>query len=108
MAVLMSRGLALRDNSVTYNSVHPGTVKTEFAEKYTGFMTRIFPVIYALFERKLSDGAATQVYVATQETESGRYYSNCQVWRANPVSEDDQLCRAFCDLCDKLVKPWVL
>lgn len=112
MAVLMARGLAERfKDEFVINSVHPGTVKTEFSDKYSGFMVKyIFPVIYKLFERPLDQGAATQVYVASAPEAgrvTGEYWSNCQVWKMNPVAQNQQLCRQFCELCDELIRPWM-
>lgn len=114
MAVLMANGMAerLRSDGVTSNSVHPGTVKTEFADKYSGFMLDyIFPVLYKLIARPLDQGAATQVYVASSPEAgkvTGRYWSNLLPWKANPIANNPQLSRQFCEVCDELIKPYKL
>lgn len=109
MAVLMANGLAARHKDFSVNSVHPGTVNTEFKDKYSGIMlSYVFPAIYALFERPLEQGAATQVLVASSPEAgrvSGKYWSNCMPWKQNPVAENPQLCRQFIELCDELIRP---
>ena len=109
MAVLMANGLAERHKEFSVNSVHPGTVNTEFKDKYSGFMLNyVFPTIYRFFERPLDQGAATQVLVASSPDAgkvSGKYWSNCMPWKQNPVATNPQTCRQFIELCDELIRP---
>lgn len=113
MAVLMANGLAARlGNSVVVHSCHPGTVATEFADKYSGFMrNHFFPNFYRLFGRPLASGAATQVFIASapEATETtGKYWTNMRIGQPNVIAENSQLCRQFVELCDELVAKYKL
>lgn len=108
MANLMAKGLSERcGKSPVVHSCHPGTVSTEFADKYPAFMQKyIYPPMYRLIGRKLDAGAATQVYLASAPEaakSTGKYWSNMQIAEPNVIVNDDQLCRQFVDICDKLV-----
>lgn len=108
MAGLMAKGLADRLGRVpVVHSCHPGTVATEFADKYPTFMKDyIFPTIYTFFGRSLYSGAATQVYLASAPEcakTTGKYWSNMRITQPNVIIENSQLCRQFVELCDELI-----
>lgn len=113
MANLMAKGLAERfGKTPVVHSCHPGTVSTEFADKYPSAMQRwVYPPMYRLIGRKLDAGAATQVYLASApecvET-TGKYWSNMTVAEPNVIVDNSQLCRQFVELCDELVSKYKL
>lgn len=114
MVVIIMRALArrfVRENvPITTYSCHPGTVATDFAQKYENTAIKpVFPILYILFGRPLSDGAATQTYVASApevQKISGKYWSNMRVTQMNTIAEDDALCDEFLSICEGLVKKY--
>lgn len=114
MASLMAKGVAQREKGrgVVAHSCHPGTVRTEFADKYPAFLKDyLFPVVYAFMGRPLDQGAATQVYLASAPEcakTTGEYWSNMIINPGNPTLQNEQLCRQFVELCDELVSKYKL
>ncbi|CCG81488.1 Oxidoreductase, short-chain dehydrogenase/reductase family [Taphrina deformans PYCC 5710] len=113
MATLLASGLAEReqDKNVVVHSCHPGTVKTEFGDKYPMVMRKyIFPVLYSMIGRPLDEGAATQVFLASSPNvrESGQYWTNMENRPPNTIAQNPQLCRQFTELCDELISKYKL
>ncbi|BFZ54031.1 Dehydrogenase reductase SDR member 13 [Savitreella phatthalungensis] len=114
MSIWMAKGFAkdyAKDN-ITANSLHPGTVNTEFAEKFGAtLMSKAFPVIYAFFDRGLHAGAATQVYLASAPEAAhftGQYFSSMRAVAATALAEDQRQYEVFMNVCDEYVKDYRL
>jgi NAD(P)-dependent dehydrogenase (short-subunit alcohol dehydrogenase family) len=75
--------LLLEGSGVTSNVVHPGLVKTNIARTAPAPLRVAFNLLGGFFAKTPQEGAATQVYVATNpdlEGVSGAYFEDC-----NPV-----------------------
>jgi len=73
----------LEGTGVTSNVVHPGLVKTNIARTAPAPLRGAFNLLGGFFAKTPAEGAATQVYVATNaalEGVSGAYFEDC-----NPV-----------------------
>jgi NAD(P)-dependent dehydrogenase (short-subunit alcohol dehydrogenase family) len=67
----------------TSNAIHPGFVKTDIGRNATGIIGFLYNNAATLIQKNVGEGAATQVYVATNpllEGVSGAYFEDC-----NPV-----------------------
>ena len=80
----------LAGTQVTCNCLHPGCVDTGFARNngslYNFGMTLLKP-----FQKKVSDGASTSIYLATSpevEKVSGKYFVDSQAVQSDPASYD--------------------
>ena len=106
MSVLTASGFAqeLAKDNIVAHSLHPGTVRTEFADKYKdSIISYFFPVIYALFDRGIKAGTATQVYVATAPEAAkttGQYWSSMRAVAPSPLARNKQQALDFLALCD--------
>ena len=72
----------LEGSSVTSNVIHPGLVKTNIARTAPAVMRKAFDWFGGLIAKTPQEGAATQVYVATNpalEGVSGAYFEDCNV-----------------------------
>ena len=68
----------------TSNVIHPGFVKTNIGRDATGFIGFLYNNVAPVIQKSVAEGAATQVYVATNprlEGVSGAYFEDC-----NPVT----------------------
>lgn len=73
----------LKGSGVTSNVIHPGLVKTNIARTAPALLRGAFDMFGSLIAKSPAEGAATQVYVATNpalEGVSGAYFEDC-----NPV-----------------------
>jgi hypothetical protein len=67
----------------TSNAIHPGFVKTDIGRNATGIIGFLYNNAASIIQKNVGEGAATQVYVATNpllEGVSGAYFEDC-----NPV-----------------------
>ncbi len=74
----------LQGSGVTSNVIHPGLVKTNIARTAPGWLRSAFDLFGSVIAKSPAQGAATQVYVATNpviEGVSGAYFEDC-----NPVN----------------------
>jgi NAD(P)-dependent dehydrogenase (short-subunit alcohol dehydrogenase family) len=74
----------------TVNALHPGVVSTKLLLEGFGMSGN----------DSLEEGAATSVYLATDrsvDAVTGRYFARKREARANPASDDAELCRRFHD-----------
>jgi NAD(P)-dependent dehydrogenase (short-subunit alcohol dehydrogenase family) len=70
----------LEGSGVTSNVIHPGLVKTSIARTAPVFMRKSFDWFGGFIAKTPAEGAATQVYVATNsalEGVSGAYFEDC-------------------------------
>lgn len=73
----------LDPDETTSNVIHPGFVKTNIGRNATGFIGFLYNNAATVVQKNLAEGAATQVYVATNpllDGVSGAYFEDC-----NPV-----------------------
>ena len=76
----------MQDDDATSNVIHPGFVKTNIARTAPAFIRGAFDLFGGLIAKTPAQGAATQVYVATNprlQGVSGAYFEDC-----NPVNID--------------------
>jgi NAD(P)-dependent dehydrogenase (short-subunit alcohol dehydrogenase family) len=81
----------LEGSNVTSNVIHPGLVKTNIARTAPLFIRKGFDLFGGLIAKTPQEGAATQVYVATNpalEGVSGAYFEDCN---AVTVSGDNYM-----------------
>lgn len=110
MNILVTRGFAkrLQGDNIVVHAVHPGTVMTDFANKFPPLIRDyILPTIVSILGRPLDQGAATQVYVASASEAgkyTGKYWSNMRITDMNAIAEDDRLVEDFMLLCDRLIR----
>ncbi len=90
--ILFAKELARRfaGTQRTANAVHPGIIKTNLARHNLG--ARFFyEVIGPIVLKTVAQGAATQVYVATNPalaTVSGQYFADCNITAPRADAED--------------------
>ena len=75
---------------VTSNALHPGFVNTGFAKNNGGFIKFAMGLLSPM-QRKVSDGAATSIFLASSpeiDTVSGKYYVDCKAVESDPASYD--------------------
>jgi NAD(P)-dependent dehydrogenase (short-subunit alcohol dehydrogenase family) len=73
----------LKGTNLTSNAIHPGLVKTNIARTAPTWLRKTFDLFGDVIAKTPAQGAATQVYVATNPTVagvSGAYFEDC-----NPV-----------------------
>jgi WW domain-containing oxidoreductase len=92
--LLFAKELARRLASTqqTANAVHPGVIRTNLI-RHNPIMNAVAAVFSPLLLKTVAQGAATQVYVATNPalaTVSGEYFADCNV----AVPRDDALSAA--------------
>ncbi|MBM4375232.1 MAG: SDR family NAD(P)-dependent oxidoreductase [Deltaproteobacteria bacterium] len=94
--ILFARTLAHRfakgGSQRTAFSLHPGVIRTNLTRHIADVDTLLAPMKSSM--KTVAQGAATQVYVATQpglEAHSGAYFSDCAVARTIPSGTDDAL-----------------
>jgi len=98
MNVLFTRELARRlyGKGVTVNSLHPGTVRTEFGRdiSLTNPINLVLQLIRPFFFKNEVEGAQTTLYAATAdklEHVSGHYFSDCKPASMSLLGMDDKL-----------------
>ena len=75
---------------VTANALHPGFVNTGFGKNNGGFIKFAMGLLSPM-QRKVSDGAATSIFLASSpeiDTVSGKYYVDCKAVESDPASYD--------------------
>lgn len=106
--ILFAKSLArrFRGTKRTANSVHPGVIDTNLARN----MHRLVGVFYAVAApialKTIPQGAATQVYVATNpalDGVSGEYFSNCNVARPRRDGTDDDTAERLWNVTEEIV-----
>jgi len=70
----------------TSNVIHPGFVKTNIGRNADGIIGFLYNTVADTLKKTLAEGAATQVYVATNpraKAVSGAYFKDCNPYRIN-------------------------
>ena len=76
----------LDPGETTSNVIHPGFVNTNIGRNADGIMGFLYNTVADTFKKTIAEGAATQVYVATNplvEGVSGAYFKDCNPCRIN-------------------------
>ncbi|MBL8018283.1 MAG: SDR family oxidoreductase [Leptospirales bacterium] len=94
--LLFARALArrLKGTGKTANALHPGVIVTNLSRSIPAVARGAMSIISPLVLKSVGQGAATQCYVATNQTlggVSGEYFADCNVARSSPISYDTDL-----------------
>ena len=106
--ILFTRELAkrLEGTAITANSVHPGGVRTEIAEKNANWYTKLGWIAMKPFMVTVEDGAKTSIHLASSEEGgniSGGYWVKCKQYHSNRPSQDPELAKALWKKSEELV-----
>jgi len=93
------------------NAVHPGLIRTSLTRRTNenDFMLKLNSLIYFFIGKTVSEGAATQVYVATApelEGIGGLYFSNCNVVKAEDFATDPILAERLWKLSEETLSKY--
>lgn len=97
----------LQGTGVTVNALHPGVVKSGFANDSSGFMGFFFGLVKRFGGITPEQGADTVVYLATSpevKDVTGTYFHKRKAQKTNPVSYDVSANKRLWDESAKLVK----
>lgn len=91
--LLMAKHLARRlaGTGRTANAVHPGVIRTRLGRHMGGSANAALAVVGPLFLKTVSEGAASQCYVATHpaaESVTGEYFADCNISRPSRYGSD--------------------
>lgn len=105
--VLFAKELARRFAATkrTANAVHPGVIKTNLARSMNPAVAVFFAVSGPLALKSVSQGAATEVYVATSPTlanVSGQYFANCNIATPRRDANDEALAKKLWEVSEKI------
>lgn len=105
--ILFAKELARRfaGTQRTANAVHPGVIQTNLGRHMNPFVAAILSAARPLFLKNVAQGAATQVYVATNPalaTVSGKYFADCNVTAPRPDAEDEATARKLWELSERI------
>ncbi|MCE9598145.1 MAG: SDR family oxidoreductase [Spirochaetia bacterium] len=105
--LLFARALARRfaGTKKTANALHPGVIVTNLSRSIPAVARGAMAVISPLILKSIGQGAATQCYVATNQTltVSGEYFADCNVAKSSPVSYDAALAEKLWIESEKIV-----
>lgn len=106
--LLFARHLAtqLLEREQTANAVHPGVILTPLMKHMNPLMRVAGQIASPVFMKNISQGAATQVYVATHprlERVSGKYFADCNEKKSDPLGNDSALAAALWEKTEEIV-----
>lgn len=106
--VLFTYELAARlhPKLVTVNALHPGTVRTRFADKHVSLLYRIAWNLQKPFMLSVDEGAQTSIYLASSDEVaevSGQYFVNCKPIASSGLSHDVELAKKLWNVSAELV-----
>lgn len=106
--ILFTREMGKRfeGTGITAYSVHPGGVRTEIAEKNSGFFSKWGWRIMKPFMITVEDGAATSIYLASSDEVkdvTGHYYHKCKQVHGSSLSRDMELANALWEKSEELI-----
>ena len=90
----------------TANAVHPGVIVTNLGRHMGNVLNTLYAAVGPmLFTKTIAQGAATQVYVATQPglTTSGAYWDDCNISTPNARGRDQALATRLWDETERIV-----
>lgn len=99
-------------NNITVNSLHPGTVKTDFGQSIDkGFFGNLlFKTFVPLFGVSIEKGAETSVYLASSpdvKNITGKYFSNKKVTKPSEKYYSKENEQRVWDYCEQIIKPYL-
>lgn len=105
--LLFARALAgrLAGTQRTANAVHPGTIATPLSRHMGALTQRAATLASGLFFKSVSEGAATQCYVAAHPAASGisgEYFANCNVARPSRFGRDSALAERLWEVSERI------
>lgn len=105
--LLFAKELAKRfeGTSRTANSIHPGVIRTNLARNTNPLLRGVFALTDPLVLKSISQGAATQSYVATHpglSNISGRYFADCNEAKTSRHGHDDALASKLWDVSESI------
>ena len=107
--VLFTRELAARvkDRGITVNCCHPGAVATNMGvDRETGFGKTITGLLKPFFLTPV-EGAATAVYLASDESAghiTGGYFYRCRIAKSSKRSKSRKLAKKLFELSEEMVR----
>lgn len=107
--VLFTRELAARvkDRGITVNCCHPGAVATNMGvDRETGFGKTITGLLKPFFLTP-AEGAATAVYLASDESAghiTGGYFYRCRIAKSSKRSKSRKLAKKLFELSEEMVR----
>ena len=107
--VLFTRELAARvkDRGITVNCCHPGAVATNMGvDRETGFGKTITGLLKPFFLTP-AEGAATAVYLASDESAGhiiGGYFYRCRIAKSSKRSKSRKLAKKLFELSEEMVR----
>lgn len=108
--VLFTRELAvrLRERGISVNCCHPGAVATNMGvDRETGFGKTITGLLRPFFLTP-AEGAATAVYLASDEAVShisGGYFYKCRIAKSSRLSKSRRIARKLFELSEEMQDP---
>lgn len=105
--VLFAKELARRFHGTkrTANAVHPGVIQTNLGRHLNPLMRGVMAIAAPLVMKSVEEGAATQVYVATNPSlrdVSGRYFASSNIAKERPDANDPELARRLWEASEKI------
>jgi len=106
--VLFTYELARRigKKSVIVNCLHPGVVRTRFADKHVSLLYKIGWNFQKPFMSSVDEGAQTSIYLASSDEAAqvnGQYFVNCKPVASSELSYDVQLASKLWNVSAELV-----
>lgn len=99
-------GKRLEGSGINAYSIHPGGVRTEIAEKNSGFFSKWGWRLMKPFMITVEDGAATSIYLASSDEVkdvTGHYYHKCKQVHGSSLSRDMDLASALWEKSEELI-----
>jgi NAD(P)-dependent dehydrogenase (short-subunit alcohol dehydrogenase family) len=105
--VLFAKELARRFEGTrrTANAVHPGVINTNLGRHLNPIVRVVSEGVGPLLMKSIEEGAATQVYVATNPAlrgVSGKYFASCNVTKSRADADDPQLARKLWEVSERI------
>jgi NAD(P)-dependent dehydrogenase (short-subunit alcohol dehydrogenase family) len=106
--ILFAKELARRFAATkkTANAVHPGVIRTNLVRHMNPVAAVAMAIAGPLALKTVAQGAATQVYVATNPAAagvSGQYFADCNVAPPRRDANDEALAKKLWDVSEKIV-----
>jgi NAD(P)-dependent dehydrogenase (short-subunit alcohol dehydrogenase family) len=106
--ILFAKELARRFTGTkkTANAVHPGVIRTNLTRHMNPVVSVFFDVFGKVALKTVPQGAATEVYVATNPSlasVSGQYFADCNVATPRPDTNDEALAKKLWEVSERIV-----